>query len=232
MNRGDGEESAHFLPHAENDQPLCKCRGQRTLFIHTGFLILHLLLTAVVLLVYPWSSGIHMNTLSTVHPLCLCLCSCSLTCHVAFNSERLELRQQKFLLSEESPYAGPPGEAIDRAWTELLQHVNIRASDRELASLNQTSVGLPGSLGGSLVWMDVSHQLHCVVCGCLPPPPPLHLPPSATLCIANSLKKYLRQWIYRDHYHPEVGPDHTPHWLLHVGMYLSTNWSTRPRQPN
>lgn len=187
MDREDGEESARFLPHAENHQPLCKCRRQRTLFIHTGFFILHLLLTAVVLLVYPWSGGIHMNTLSTVHPLCLSLSSRSLTCHVAFNSERLELRQQKFLLSEESPYAGPPGEAIDRAWTELLQHVNIRASDRELASLNQTSVGLPGIQGGSLVWMDVSHQLHCVVCGCLPPSLPAPLQHCASLTASRNI---------------------------------------------
>lgn len=31
------------------------------------------------------------------------------------------------------------------------------------------------------------------------------------------LQKYLRQWIYRQHYHPDVGPDEEPHWLLHTG---------------
>ncbi|KAM0817868.1 putative DUF3328 domain-containing protein [Seiridium cardinale] len=60
-------------------------------------------------------------------------------------------------------------------------------------SSNQTSVQLPNG-PGSLVWMDVSHQLHCV--------------------------KYLRQWIYRDYYHPDVGPEETPHWLLHTDHCL------------
>lgn len=33
-------------------------------------------------------------------------------------------------------------------------------------------------------------------------------------------QKYLRQWIYRDHYHPNVGPDEEPHWLLHTDHCL------------
>ncbi|KAI0855865.1 hypothetical protein F4860DRAFT_446445 [Xylaria cubensis] len=100
---------------------------------------------------------------------------------------------RRFVLSSESPYAGSPSKDIDRAWTKLLDHINLRVSDREIASSNQTSVRLPNGQG-SLVWMDVSHQLHCV--------------------------KYLRQWIYRDHYHPEVGPEETPHWLLHTDHCL------------
>ncbi|KAF2687591.1 hypothetical protein K458DRAFT_294739, partial [Lentithecium fluviatile CBS 122367] len=82
---------------------------------------------------------------------------------------------------------------VDQAWKQLLDHINLRASDAELGSTNQTSVALPGD-HGSLVWMDVSHQLHCV--------------------------KYLRQWIYRQHYHPDVGSDEEPHWLKHTDHCL------------
>ncbi|KAF2788811.1 hypothetical protein K505DRAFT_393833, partial [Melanomma pulvis-pyrius CBS 109.77] len=81
----------------------------------------------------------------------------------------------------------------DDAWRDLLDHVNIRASNAELRSTNQTSVALSNE-HSSLVWMDVSHQLHCV--------------------------KYLRQWIYRQHYHPEVSSDEEPHWLLHIDHCL------------
>jgi hypothetical protein len=66
------------------------------------------------------------------------------------------------VLSADSPFAGPPSPKIDKAWTQLLEHVNIRASKSELASSNQTSVPLTDE-SGFLVWMEVSHQLHCVV---------------------------------------------------------------------
>lgn len=142
------------------------------------------------------------------------------------NGEPLALRPQSFVLSGESPYAGPPSKDIDRAWTKLLDHVNIRASDRELTSLNQTSVQLPNGQG-SLVWMDVSHQLHCVVSSYCP-----KITPPTRAFITNILQKYLRQWIYRDHYHPEVGPEETPHWLLHIGEYSRVAIACSPGPTN
>ncbi|KAI0897595.1 hypothetical protein F4806DRAFT_407258 [Annulohypoxylon nitens] len=178
MDGSDSEENEHFLQHHDDDeQSSCKHRPRRTLLLHIFFFILYVCFTAIVLFVYQSHSsdgGTRLNTLT-------------------LNGEPLALRRQRFVLSEESAYAGPPSEDIDQAWAELLDHVNIRASDRELVSSNQTSVKLPG-LHGSLVWMDVSHQLHCV--------------------------KYLRQWIYRDHYHPEVDIEEIPHWLLHIDHCL------------
>jgi len=53
-------------------------------------------------------------------------------------------------------------------------------------------VALPD--GDYLAWLEVYHQLHCV--------------------------KYLRQWIYRDHYHPDVDDDDVPHLLLHTDHCL------------
>ncbi|KAI1135016.1 hypothetical protein F5Y05DRAFT_421759 [Hypoxylon sp. FL0543] len=164
----DDSENEHFLQHhGDDDHSSRKHQPQRTLLLHVIFFILYVCFTAVVLFAYPLhSSGAGLNTLT-------------------LNGEPLALRRQRFVLSEGSPYAGPPSREIDRAWAKLLDHVNIRASDRELASWNQTSVQLPSGQG-YLVWMD----------------------------------KYLRQWIYRDHYHPEVGPEETPHWLLHIDHCL------------
>ncbi|KAI4869228.1 hypothetical protein F4820DRAFT_464325 [Hypoxylon rubiginosum] len=168
MDGSDNEENEQFLQHHDDDDPSsCKHRPRRTLLLHTIFFILYVCFTAIVLFAYPLHSSIpRLNTLT-------------------LSGEPLALRWQRFVLSEESPYAGPPSKDIDRAWTKLLDHVNLRASDRELASSNQTSVQLPSGQG-SLVWMD----------------------------------KYLRQWIYRDHYHPEVSPEETLHWLLHIDHCL------------
>ncbi|KAI1092134.1 hypothetical protein F5B19DRAFT_233864 [Rostrohypoxylon terebratum] len=178
MDGNDNDENEHFLKHHDDGAiSSCKHQPRRTLLLHIAFFILYVCFTAIVLFTYPLhscGSGARLDTLT-------------------LDDEPLALRRQRFVLSENSPYAGPPSEGIDKSWAKLLDHINLRASDKELASSNQTSVQLPGGRG-SLVWMDVSHQLHCV--------------------------KYLRQWIYRDHYHPEVGPVETPHWLLHVDHCL------------
>ncbi|KAL5117426.1 hypothetical protein ACEQ8H_004742 [Pleosporales sp. CAS-2024a] len=126
-----------------------------------------------------------------------------------FFGEQLAIRPQRFALSEGSPFAGPPSTEIDLAWRKLLDHVNIRASSDELAVVNQTSIELPSNRG-SLVWMEVSHQLHCVVRNSF-------FGRFGAPLTKTHLQKYLRQWIYRQHYHPEVGPDEEPHWLLHTG---------------
>ncbi|KAF1963933.1 hypothetical protein BU23DRAFT_72452 [Bimuria novae-zelandiae CBS 107.79] len=112
---------------------------------------------------------------------------------LSFTGQRLAVRPQRFMMTEDSPYAGPPSERVDEAWKKLLHHINIRVSHGEMQSTNQTSVPLADG-NGFLAWMDVSHQLHCV--------------------------KYLRQWIYRQHYHPDVGLDEEPHWLLHIDHCL------------
>ncbi|KAH7316779.1 hypothetical protein B0I35DRAFT_263483 [Stachybotrys elegans] len=200
-----GEESEHFLPHGDNDKRPCKCRHRKTLLYHATFFLLYVCFTIIVLVTYPLfnKGSAPLNT-------------------IVFSGERLALRQQRFVLSGESPYAGPPSQAIDQAWADLLHHVNIRVSDRELTSSNQSSVGLPTGDHDSLAWMDVSHQLHCVVSN-----PQRHTQGSkdkgGDLCTSSSdllPQKYLRQWIYREYYHPGVGPDEEPHWLLHTDHCL------------
>ncbi|XXH01579.1 hypothetical protein Hte_007939 [Hypoxylon texense] len=172
----DYEENERFLRHHDDgDQSSFRHRPRQILLLHTIFFLLYVCFTAIVLFAYPFHScSGPLNTLT-------------------LTGEALALRRQRFVLSEESPYVGSPSKDVDRAWAKLLDHVNIRAYDRELTFSNQTSVPLPGR-EGSLVWMDVSHQLHCV--------------------------KYLRQWVYRDHYHPEVGSEEMPHLLLHIDHCL------------
>lgn len=68
----------------------------------------------------------------------------------------------RFLLAANSPFAGAPTSVLDRTWSHLLEGMNIRVSEAELAQRNQTSVTLPDGQG-HLAWLEAYHQLHCVV---------------------------------------------------------------------
>ena len=71
-------------------------------------------------------------------------------------------QEQTFTILEGSPYSGPPTKPQQAAWDELLEDINIRVSPEELGP-NRTSVELAD--GNQLAWLDVHHQLHCVVRG-------------------------------------------------------------------
>jgi hypothetical protein len=64
-----------------------------------------------------------------------------------------------------SPFAGGPDEKVDGAWRDLMSSISVRVSQEELNSNgnHQESVSLPEG-GGNLVWLNVFHQLHCLVC--------------------------------------------------------------------
>ncbi|KAK3208240.1 hypothetical protein GRF29_77g43187 [Pseudopithomyces chartarum] len=89
---------------------------------------------------------------------------------------------------EQSPYAGLPSPSIDAAWHYLLEHTTIRVTPTELNRSNQTSVELPG--GGYMAWLGVFHELHCI--------------------------KMVRQWVYRDHYYPNMTNDEFEEASIHA----------------
>lgn len=72
-----------------------------------------------------------------------------------------------FVSHFDEPYTLKPGSEVDIAWNSWLADMHMRASAEELAIYGQKSV----SLGGNdeyFVWLDVFHQLHCIV-STLPP---------------------------------------------------------------
>jgi len=71
-----------------------------------------------------------------------------------------------------------------------MTNMSIRVTKEELDAHGQTSVALPG--GGYLAWLGVFHELHCV--------------------------KMLRQWSYREHYHPNITSHEHQHLMVHIGM--------------
>jgi hypothetical protein len=64
-----------------------------------------------------------------------------------------------------SPFAGGPSENVDDAWRDLMSSISVRVSQEELNQNgnHKESVSLPEG-GGNLVWLNVFHQLHCLVC--------------------------------------------------------------------
>ncbi|KAF7945540.1 hypothetical protein EAE96_010307 [Botrytis aclada] len=92
-----------------------------------------------------------------------------------------------------SQFAGPPSPEVDAAWHELLSNVSIRVTGSELEASNQSSVELPEG-GGYMAWLGVYHELHCI--------------------------KMLRQWNYREYYHPNVTEKERPHYDIHADHCL------------
>ena len=59
-------------------------------------------------------------------------------------------------------YTGNPNSNVDTAWENLLRGMHLRVTAEELAHRNQTSVALTEG-GGYLAWLEVFHELHCIV---------------------------------------------------------------------
>lgn len=105
--------------------------------------------------------------------------------------DHLSLRHKMVLFKNltGNPYVGFPGSEIDQAWSNLLEPMNIRVTEAELKRTGQNSVALPEG-GGNLAWLGVFHELHCI--------------------------KMLRQWNYRDYYHPNLTEKERIHMASHA----------------
>lgn len=109
-------------------------------------------------------------------------------------------------------FAGPPTPEIDAAWDALLEPVNLRVSENELQRAGQSSVALLEG-GGYLAWLQSFHEIHCIV----------SLRAYLNDHASNNygpLKKMLRQWNYRDYYHPNISAEQETHMASHAGMSL------------
>ncbi|KAH7069969.1 hypothetical protein BKA63DRAFT_92591 [Paraphoma chrysanthemicola] len=94
---------------------------------------------------------------------------------------------------EQSPWSGLPSPKIDTAWHHLLEPTTIRVTASELARSNQSSIELPVG-GGYMAWLGVFHELHCI--------------------------KMIRQWVYRDYYHPNLTSDDFEELSIHADHCL------------
>ena len=123
----------------------------------------------------------------------------------------LEIRYHSSPYSDyvESPFAGPPSPRVDNAWHELLANISIRVSGAELKASNQTSVQLPEG-GGYMAWLGVYHELHCIVGR-------QTSIPMINIGLNSTTQKMLRQWNYREHYHPNISEEERTHWDIHAG---------------
>jgi hypothetical protein len=82
--------------------------------------------------------------------------------HAVFLKEAIRYKQIKFTSAETSPLFGIPGPETDAAWDRLIDDASLRLTETEVSSFNSSSIDLQES-PGKLAWLEVSHQIHCVV---------------------------------------------------------------------
>jgi hypothetical protein len=83
---------------------------------------------------------------------------------IALHNPKIRYHANKTITAGMSPFAGGPDEKVEDAWRDLMSSISVRVSQEELNNNgnHQDSVPLPAS-GGNLVWLNVFHQLHCLV---------------------------------------------------------------------
>ncbi|KND91180.1 hypothetical protein TOPH_04039 [Tolypocladium ophioglossoides CBS 100239] len=91
----------------------------------------------------------------------------------------------------DTPFMGPPSPETDQAWADLLQYSHLRLSREELRRIDQTSIPLPDEEDAYWGMLGATHELHCL--------------------------KRLRQYMYKDHYFPNLTPQEEMLNLLHSG---------------
>ncbi|PSN75084.1 hypothetical protein BS50DRAFT_643716 [Corynespora cassiicola Philippines] len=90
----------------------------------------------------------------------------------------MEMDPERF--AEGNPFVGDPRLELDEAWNNLLRNIQISVKPYEFdllqPQLNRSSLRLPE--GSYVIRLKVFHKLHCL--------------------------KWIRKWIHRDHYWPDV----------------------------
>ncbi|KAI0188739.1 hypothetical protein EV127DRAFT_512740 [Xylaria flabelliformis] len=94
----------------------------------------------------------------------------------------------------DSPWNGPPSDAVDQAWSDLLHNMNVAVHKSDLARIDTHSIPIPGMKDMYFAGLSVFHELHCI--------------------------KRLRQYTWLDHYFPDLNEEekhlnrlHTDHCL-------------------
>lgn len=82
--------------------------------------------------------------------------------HAVFLKEAIRYKQIKFTSAETSLLFGTLGPETDAAWDRLIDDASLRLSETEVSGFNASSIDLQES-PGNLAWLEVSHQIHCVV---------------------------------------------------------------------
>ena len=117
------------------------------------------------------------------HRLCIELISRQAPLNEALISEKKMVRAT---FRSQNPFKGKPSPELDHAWHELFVYSNVRVSAGDLQKINRTSVPIGDGAGYYAIpgehrivypgpssylvwadtteWVDVYHQLHCLVC--------------------------------------------------------------------
>lgn len=174
----------------------------------------------------PWNLSIH-TVLIILYTLVSCITIRAFTAHSgpfslrelpqqsegpeSIVSDNNKIERKLYMILDNNPFAGRPDPDIDTAWHGLLEDIHIRVTKTELDKSQQTSVLLPEG-GGYLSWLGAYHELHCLVS---------HIAQgfhrSSWLMLDPKSQKIIRQWTYRDHYHPNLTSEEIGRHEMHSG---------------
>jgi hypothetical protein len=133
----------------------------------------------------------------------------------AFLKEAIRYKQIKYTSAETSPLFGIPGAETDAAWNRLIDDASLRLSETEVSSFNSSSIDLQES-SGKLAWLEVSHQIHCVVSQ-------VNDITTNPGCILMLNQDYIRKAISRNHYYAELPDSEWQEYIKpHIGVFEST----------
>ena len=122
-----------------------------------------------------------------------------------------------FTSAEKSPLFKSPGPEADAAWVRLLDNASLRFSEEELLRFNSSSIDLQESTG-KLAWLEVSHQIHCVVSKILDTLKHIWVSFDELMMYQD----YLRKAINRNHYYPGLSDSEWQKYIKpHIGTFKS-----------
>lgn len=155
------DQKLALLPRSESSDFAQTRSNFNSHLYHIIAIIVNVILAVILLWQIQSSSGSPSTSRSTLTDQLICLIYLPIFCLV-FLKEAIRYKQTKFISAENSPLLGTPGPEIDAAWDRLIDDASLRLSESEISTFNSSSIDLQ-ERPGKLAWLEVSHQIHCVV---------------------------------------------------------------------
>lgn len=160
-----GQEGTH-LGDVKTSRPQSTSRI-KTALLNISFIFICTFITTAIMLSNGLCKIVDSNCHVDPHRINICSFTKSLIANLllAFARSAIQYAPRKFIYVEDSPYVGTPSSTIEASWAALFRDANIRVTKDELASSGQNLSSIPvDSKDNRLAWLEMSHQLHCVVC--------------------------------------------------------------------
>ena len=156
-----------FLKDEQTFRPQTASRINAAL-VHISLILIYALITTAIILRYGLCKI--FDSTCNIDPHRMDMCSFAYynviaDLLLAFARSAIQYAPRRFIYPKDSPYIGTPSSTIEASWAALLGDANIRVTKVEMTSLGQNLSSISvDSNDNRLAWLEMSHQLHCVVC--------------------------------------------------------------------